>query len=304
MASGVMTSGRYSNNYDKRFNEIFMDSYNERTPEYTMLAKVSNCSEQFIKKGDMAALGTMTYVSEGSGGPLEAFTQGNNKTVYFKEYKMNVQITEVAREDDLTGMMNMIPKKMGSSAQYSVEYLFWNLINTGFTSTTVLGLDGYCLFSASHPYIDYGSGAQSNTSTNSFSYSALQTMSDAVENTLNEKGLPVIYKLNKLIIPKELKWLAEEILGTGANMKPNTAENTINTVQALEDYSYMVCHYLSSTTAWFGFSNDHDIQWIWRRAIKTDSWNDKNTGNDVHQVKMRCAPTFFAWRGAYGSTGA
>ena len=303
MASGVMTSGRYSNNYDKRFEDIFMDNYNERTPEYTMLFKTQNWGEQFIKKGDMAALGTMDYVSEGQGGALQAFTQGNNKTVYFKEYKMNVQVTEPARDDDLTGMMDMIPAKMGSAAAYTVEYLAVDMINNGF-SGSILGLDGKDLFADDHPYIDYGSNTQNNESTNSFSYSSLQTGCEHFESIKNEKGLPVRYDVSKLILPYQLKWLAEEILGSGANLKPGTANNDINSIQALEDIKYMVYHYLTSTTAWFLFSNDADIEWIWRKSIALDNWNDKNTGNDVYQVKMRCAPTFFNWRGSYGSTGA
>ena len=293
--AGVMTTGQFSNNFNKTFKKLFMDEYTRRTPEYEMLFKTENHNEQFLKEGDMATLGTLEAVAEGQGGNIDAFKQGNSKTQYFTEYKLNAQITEATQEDDLFSKFSKIPGEMAKSASETVEYLFWDLIN----SNTDLGLDGKVLFASDHPYVNYGANTQSNTATNSFSYSALQTAIEHFHSLKNERGLPLAMYPNHLVIPYQLQWLAEEILGNGAEMKPGTADNDINAIKSLYDIKYSISHYLTSSTGWTLYSPDHDLRWIWRRSISDKSWDDDQTGNKICQVKFRAAASHFHWRGAY-----
>lgn len=308
MAGGVAVTSSFSNNFDKTIKSIYFDEYARFEKEWTKLASVESNGEHYLKEADASALGTMSQVEEGEGGSLDNFKQGNTKTQYFVEYKHNFQITRVMRDDDMTSMMKKIPAKQALSCAYTLEYLFADLFNSGFSSSTdpELCIDGIALFSASHPYIDNGAAVQSNISSSALSYSALQTAGTAFQKFKDEKGNPIPMRPDLLIIPPALEWKAIELLGKDAKYDPTSANNTVNVLKEgiTSGLKYFVYHYLTSDTAWFLAQKANlDTRWIWRVKPEYKSYPDPQTDNIIYKSYMRGVATNFYWRGSYGSTG-
>jgi len=308
MAGGVANTSMFSNNFDKNIKKIFMDEYARFPKEWAMVAKVENFQGAYLKEADLSSFGTFEEVAQGQGGNLDNMKQGNTKTQEFAEYKHNAQVTRKMKDDDEQGMIQSFPKKQALSANYTLEYLFWDQYNSGFTGSTSpeLGLDGLSLFNASHPYIDYGAAIQSNVGSAALSYASLKTALTGFNKLRDEKGNPIPMVPDVLIVPPALEWKAEELLGKDAKEDPSTSNRAMNVIKsARPSLTYMVVHYLTSDTAWFlGNKANLDTRLIWRVSPEYGQWSDPHTDNTIYKAYFRAAATHFQWRGVFGSTGA
>ena len=111
-----------------------------------------------------------------------------------------------------------------------------------------------------------------------------------------------------LVIPTELQWVAAKL--TKTPLVIGSMDNDINTVrnENLWNYNYEVfmSRWLTSTTAWFMLSEDHDMELIWRFPVRLMSkgTDDFLTGNALYKVTMRLAAACWWYKGAYGNAGA
>jgi phage major head subunit gpT-like protein len=311
MAGGsVMNTGGFSKFVAKDFEKIFFDEY-LRNPEYfKQVAKVQTESSHFLKEGDAAGLGAFPQVAEGGALPFDAFEQLNEKIVYFPQFKLGVVITEIMHDDDNTGHMKKIMGELGKAAAVTRDLRFWDLLNSGF-GTTRTGLDGKALFAADHPIggssdpvISGGATTFRNlpATASSFSKTSLIEAMDHFSSLRNARGVPIHMKPDLVIGPPNLKWRFKEIIKS--EYDPDNANNTINSVYD-EGLQYMICPYLTSSTAWFLASKkDHDLRFIWRKQAAFKTHDDPNTGNAIFMGSMRLQTTFFHWRGIWGNAGA
>lgn len=304
MASGVAITGKFSDLQDRSFHKIFFDEY-ERTPyKYDGLFNVQTHDEGDYKEGDMAGLKNMMEITESQSVPFEIPIEGNDKTITFPEYALGFQITRKMEEDDRFGHLKKMPAELGKAGQYSNEALAADVLNSGFSSSTRTGIDGKALFASDHPFLDSEESDVANyaTTASGLSYTSLQAGVEAIDKLKNERGIPIDYKANLLVIPPDLKWIADELLMS--EYRPDNANMAINAANR-EGIQYMVWKYLTSTTAWFLLdSSKHDMRFFWRRKMIMDSGRDLNTGNMIYTSTKRTTATFFQWRGCWGNEGA
>ena len=144
--------------------------------------------------------------------------------------------------------MKEAARDLGKSAAYTLELEFWDLFNNGFVNTYNAALDTYALFYDSHTYINYpGNTFDNNGTAGSLSETTFQAMLDYFETVKNERGIPVKAIPSLLIIPYNLRWVAERLLLS--ELRPGTGDNDINVFKG--KVRYMVSHYLTSSTAYF-----------------------------------------------------
>ena len=65
-------------------------------------------------------------------------------------------------------------------------------------------------------------------------------------------------------------------------------------------YEVMVSRYLDSNR-WFLQAPEHELQIMWKRAPKQESWFDKKTHNTIYQTRMRYSVFGEDYRGIYGN---
>jgi hypothetical protein len=65
-------------------------------------------------------------------------------------------------------------------------------------------------------------------------------------------------------------------------------------------WDIMVSRYLD-TGRWFLQAPEHELQLMWKRAPKQESWFDKKTHNTIYQTRMRYSVFAEDYRGIYGN---
>lgn len=302
----TMLTGQFSQLWTKDFSKVFYDSYARRSTEYTDFFAISQSGPeqtQYIREGSGWTLGGAQEIDEGEETPYEAYEQGPEKTVYYSQFRLGVQVSDVMLADDQRGIMNSAMQELGNAMKYTQDLKAFDVLNSGFT-TSRTGLDSKALFATDHPK-QGTSGTISNKGTGSLSQSTLQTALDHFEELVNEKDIPIDMTPRMLLIPPALRWKAEELLES--EYDPETANNAVNTVQG--KLQFKVCHHFTSDTAWFvlaspGRPTGHDLRHVWRKNVEFYSHIDFNTRTHLYAADARWLDNFWSWRGAWGSTGA
>jgi Mu-like prophage major head subunit gpT len=301
MAYGIGVAGAFSQAIIRDFTHVFFDHYVRQDAEHDKVANFGQADGNYLREGQIATFGAMQNLLEGQAVPWEIYKQGKEKTVYFTPIGTGVQITQVLMDDDRQDIIKSIPVQLAKAAAYTKEVKFWDIFNNGFGTAARVGIDGVALFSTAHPRIDYGTNGINNTTAAALSETALTAAINTFEALVNEKGIPIKVKPKLLIIPWQLKWMAKRLLLS--ELRTQVTDNDMNPLMG-EDLQYMVCHYLTSQTAWFLIGETHDLRFIWRKQLAVENSDDFNTGNALFKITGRLACDFFDWTGVFGNAGA
>jgi hypothetical protein len=296
----------------KDFDDIFYDTYTRPVPEYTQLFNVKTADANYWRQGQVGGFGAMQDMDEGQAIPYDVIKQGNEKTIRYQNIGLAVQITQMLREDDKSGIVAKIPMLMAKSLLYTCELKAWDVLNSGFVTTKRVGLDGKALFSTTHTLVDSASTMSNQGTSASLSETSLLALLDLHENTVNERAIPAPNQPRVLWVPVALRWVAERL-----NLSENrvgTHDNDVNVLgpkgQILGPspgkLRFQVGHYLTSTTAYFTAADkeDHDLRFIWRRKLQTKAQDDFNTESWLYKITARLTADFFDHRGICGNAGA
>lgn len=237
-------------------------------------------------------------------GQIITFDEANQryKTRYTWTVKaLGYQITREMQEDDLYSFTGKLPTALADSMNFTVEIDGADVFNNGF-DTSYTGADGVALFSTSHPKI---SGTQANKPSTDIdlSITGLQNAITAMRKTTDDRGKKTPLKPNLLVIPPDLEWTAYELLNS--SNKPGTANNDVNSINAIGGLEIAVWDYLTDTDAWFLMdSMRHNLNFFWRRRVEFKSDNSVDTDVAKFVSSMRYGCGWSDWRGVYGSAGA
>ena len=219
------------------------------------------------------------------------------------EIALGYAITRKAIDDNLyKSQFNPTNLKLQESfAQYK-EIQAATIFNTGTTAIPGIGGDGVALFSTAHPY-DLG------TWSNSFSValdlneaSLLQGMINTRVNFVNERGLKVLARAKRLVIPPQLEPVAIRL--TKTELRPGTADNDVNaivsTAGGLSD-GYLVMDFLTSAFPWFLTTNIDGFIHMLRKPFEMDMSVDFTTDNLLVKGYERYVFGYNDPRTAYGT---
>ena len=188
-STSAMNTGAFAQLISRDFTNVFFDNYTRQDTEYDKVGNVSTMDGAYIREGQMAGLQALQGVNEGEPVAYDGFIQGNEKTVMPSDFALGVAITRNMYDDDRTGYMKKAFAELGKAAAYTRELKFWDLLNSGFVTTTRVGIDGAALFS-SHTLIGGGTYANYAATNSSLSMTTLQAMCDRFELLPNERGIP------------------------------------------------------------------------------------------------------------------
>ena len=184
---------------------------------------------------------------------------------------------------------------------------FWEiegayLFNTATTVLSGLGGDGQPLLSTAHP-VDGGSFANTpSVALDLNEASLLASMTAIRRNFVNEAGLKIRARAERLLIPPELEAVAGRL--TKAELRPGTANNDPNMVPHLSGglpKGYLVLDYLTSAYAWFLKTDVEGLIYLDREPFETDMWVDNVTDNLLVKGYQRGGMYYNDPRAIYGS---
>jgi hypothetical protein len=197
------------------------------------------------------------------------------------EVALGYAITRKAIDDNLyKAQFNPTNLKLQEAFAQFKEIQGANILNLGTTYQTSIIGDGVSLFSAAHPY-DGGFWANTSTTPKSLNESTLLAdMTNVRTQFVNERGLRILSRARRLIVPPNLEPIAIRL--TKTELRPGTADNDVNAILTLSGglpEGFIVLDFLTSNFAWFLTTNIEGLIHMLRIPYESDMWVDNVTDN-------------------------
>lgn len=286
------------------FRKMYHDKFGMYPEEFSKVFDTSGSVRQYEDESEFSGLGSMPAKEEGVAISFDEAYQGYDKRYTHTTYALGFRVSEELWEDDLYGIMNRMPKSLATSGKQTKEVVNANHVNNGF-SDTYTGPDSEPLFGDAttklHPRLDGGTWRNQLATAADLSVTSLEALIQVLEETVDDRGLLVMLKAIKLIVPGELKWNARELLDSMD--KPYTSNNEINPLRD-EGLKYVVWHYLTDADAFFLQAEGHYMKHLDRIKPQFKNDDDFHTGDALFKARLRFSSGWSGARGMAGSPGA
>jgi len=176
-----------------------------------------------------------------------------------------------------------------------------NVLNFGNVYQSSIIGDGQALFATSHPY-DGGTWANTSTVPKSLNESTLlANMTNVRVQFVNERGLRILSRARRLIVPPNLEPVGIRLLRT--ELRPGTADNDVNAILTQSGglpEDMLVMDFLTSNFAWFLTTNIDGLIHMLRIPYESDMWVDNVTDNLLVKAYERYSFGYNDPRAAWG----
>jgi phage major head subunit gpT-like protein len=279
--------------------KIFDDTYNEIPEVFGSIFHVNTSSVDVERDSAVTGFSLLTQTAEGAPITYEDPVQMYDISYVHLKYTKGFKVSEELVEDDRYNVIKKKPQALARSARRTAEYLAAQVFNNAFSSGT--GGDAKYLCSTAHPRADAGT-AQSNANGSGVTLTEanLNTALLAMRGQLDDKGMKIGVKADKIIVPPALEKTA--MILTQSTLRSGTADNDFNYYKGIVDV--ISWDWLSSSTAWFLLDTSvHQLNWFWRVKPEFKQDNSFDTGMALFKVRMRASRGWSDWRGVWGSKG-
>lgn len=300
----ILNTKVFPKHLDRDVNKIFFDDYTARTPEYPILVPTIEMAPpgNHYTEAELSILGGLRTIPEGDQVSFDSPEEGNEITRYYTEYGLGIQITHQMASDDLTGNFMKLPKKLAKSANDKVESIVADLFNSGFL--THKAWDGNYIFYDSRTTLKSGDTIDNNGVAASLTETSLIAAFEYFDTLVDSAGYPLMAKPTYLVVPTELRAVAERLLRTPQVVgSPNNDLNMVGP-SGFFGPQLFVSHYLTSSTAWFVLSDLWDGRLYWKEKFSMESADDFHTGNALFKVVGRFGSFVNNPIGGFGNSGA
>lgn len=288
--------------------EVLFEKYKEANPIYKQIFNIVNSKKKYEK--DMGFSGYGSLIEKPEATPLsdDDPIQGYSSTLTHKAFGLKSRITKEMNDDDQYSVIAKMPKALAKATVRTLETFSANVFNQGFTAfgSFLTGGDGQFLFSTAHPLT--GGGVQSNrlSTPADLSITSFEEALYLLRKTRGDRGEFLALQPKHLLFPPELSMIASEILES--SLRPDTADNAKNWAanQGIKAVSGTGWVYLTDPDAWFILTDkdEHNLKFIMRNELETDSWRDHDTKDFLFSVFTRFSVGYSDFRGIFGTEGA
>ena len=285
-------------------NALFGLEYDRYENEHSEIFDEETSDRAFEEEVMLAGFTTAPVKEEGS-----AITFDSAQETYTARYTMETialafSITEEAIEDNLYDRLaSRYTKALARSMAQTKQIKAASILNNAFSTSSPIG-DGAALCSSAHPSLSGNQRNQLSTPAD-LNETSLEQMLIDISGITDERGLKVAIRGTKLIIPKELQFIAERLMAT--NLRTATADNDVNALRSMGmlPQGAVVNHFLTDTDAFFIKTDaPNGFKLFNRSPIKTAMEGDFDTGNMRFKARERYSFGVSDWRCVFGTAGA
>ena len=286
-------------------NALFGLEYDRYENEHSEIFDEESSDRAFEEEVMLAGFSTAPSKSEGGAISFDDAQETFTARYSHETIALAFSITEEAIEDNLYDRLaGRYTKALARSMAQTKQIKAASILNNAFTAGSSAGGDGVSLLSASHPTIN---GTQSNllTVAADLNETSLEQALIDIAGFQDERGLKIAVRGMKLIIPKELQFVAERVLNS--NLRVGTADNDPNAIKnmGMVPEGAVVNHFVTDTDAFFIKTDaPNGLKHFNRAAIKTAMEGDFDTGNMRFKARERYSFGFSDWRCLFGTPGA
>lgn len=215
---------------------------------------------------------------------------GWQKRAHKVKYAALATFSEETKHFDRWDIISDLTKGLAQARPYTYEIIAVSVLEYGHMAAgsvpTVgnvpvidsIGADGNPLFFGAHPFKSDPSHTWSNRSSSllAFNRTNIQSVSDIVEDWRLSNDALTNIKVDKLIIPRTMRWAAHEIFKS--DKQPETGNNAKNAIhEAFGSDDYYVYEWLTSSTDWYAMTSvetDFKFRIAAGWESKTATWVD------------------------------
>ena len=287
-------------------NALFGLEYDRYENEHAEIFDEESSDRAFEEEVMLSGFGAAPTKAEGSAVSFddanEAFTaRYNHETI-----ALAFSITEEAVEDNLYDRLSSrYTRALARSMAHSKQVKAASILNNAFSAGAFAGGDGVALCDASHPLTNGGTFANEPSTAADLNETSLEDALINIAGFVDERGLKVALRGTKLIIPRQLQFVAERLMVS--NLRVGTADNDVNAIRSmgmLPD-GYAVNDFLTDTDAFFILTDTpRGFLHFERVPLSTQMEADFDTGNMRFKARERYSFGFSDPRCVFGSPGA
>jgi hypothetical protein len=287
-------------------NALFGMEYDRYENQHAEIYTTESSDRAFEEEVMLSGFGAAPNKSEGNAVNFddagEAYTaRYNNETI-----ALAFSITEEAIEDNLYDRLgSRYTRALARSMAHTKQVKAASILNNAFTGGASAGGDGVALCSTAHPLVNGGTLSNTPAVASDLNETSLEDALINIAGYVDERGLKVALRGMKLILPRQLQFIAERIMVS--NLRVGTADNDANAIKSMGMVpdGYAVNDFLNDPDAWW-VKTDAPRGFIHfeRTPMATNMESDFDTGNMRYKARERYSFGFSDPRCVFGSPGA
>jgi hypothetical protein len=195
-------------------NALFGMEYQRYGEEHKEIYETESSERSFEEETKLSGFAAAPNKAEGAAiaydNAQEAWTaRYNHETI-----ALGFSLTEEAVEDNLYDTLSArYTKALARAMSYTKQVKAANVLNNGFSSSYTGG-DGKALFATDHPLVNGGTNSNTQSTAADLNETSLENAVIQLAGWTDERGLLIVAKLRKLVIPPVLQFVAIRLLET------------------------------------------------------------------------------------------
>ena len=286
-------------------NALFGLEYARYGEEHKEIYDTETSERSFEEETKLSGFSAAPVKNEGAAiaydNAQEAWTaRYNHETI-----ALGFSLTEEAIEDNLYDSLSArYTKGLARAMSYTKQVKGASVLNNGFSAAYVGG-DGVSLFSASHPLVNGDVNSNRPSTGADLNETSLEAAVIQIAAWVDERGLLIAAKPQKLVVPPQLQFVATRLLET--SLRVGTTDNDINALKSNGSIpgGYTINHFLTDNNAWFLTTDvPNGMKHFVRSPLANSMDGDFDTGNVRYKSRERYS---FGWSdplGMFGSPGS
>ena len=300
----AITRAQLAKELEPGLNALFGLEYDRYEREHSEIFAEESSDRAFEEEVMLAGFSTAPVKAEGAAITFDDAQEAYTARYTHETIALAFSITEEAVEDNLYDRLAArYTRALARSMSQTKQVKAASILNNAFSTSFPVG-DGAALCSSAHPAISGNQRNQLSTAAD-LNETSLEQMLIDIAGLTDERGLKIAVRGMKLMIPKELQFVAERVLNS--NLRPGTADNDVNAMKSmgmLPDGA-VVNHYLTDTDAYFVKTDaPNGFKLFQRTPLRTAMEGDFDTGNMRYKARERYSFGVSDWRCVFGTAGA
>ena len=287
-------------------NALFGMEYNRYEGQHSEIFDTESSDRAFEEEVMLSGFGAAPTKAEGNAVAFDDANEAYTARYNHETVAMAFSITEEAVEDNLYDKLSgRYTRALARSMAHTKQVKAANVLNNAFTAGATAGGDGVALCATDHPLTNGGTFANEPSTAADLNETSLEDALIKIAGFVDERGLIIALKGMKLIIPRQLQFVAERLMAT--NLRVGTADNDVNAIKStgMLPGGYTINDYLTDTDAFFVKSDaPNGLKHFERMALSTAMDPDFDTGNMRYKARERYSFGFSDPRAVFGSPGA
>ena len=287
-------------------NALFGMEYNRYEGQHAEIFDTESSDRAFEEEVMLSGFGAAPTKAEGNAVAFDDANEAYTARYNHETVAMAFSITEEAVEDNLYDKLSgRYTRALARSMAHTKQVKAANVLNNAFTAGASAGGDGVALCATDHPLTNGGTFANEPTTAADLNETSLEDALIKIAGFVDERGLIIALRGMKLIIPRQLQFVAERLMAS--NLRVGTADNDVNAIKStgMLPGGYTINDYLTDTDAFFIKSDaPNGLKHFERMPLSTAMDPDFDTGNMRYKARERYSFGFSDPRAVFGSPGA